>query len=414
MNIGPILRAMKHNRTRVTLLVLEIAMTLAIVTNCVNVILAERAKMKVPSGFDDANILWVHAKPFAPEFREDAAVNNIIDADLRRIAAIPGVKAVANTHLRLWEGGGSSTVLKEVGTTQVPVGTQIYWSTQGIFDALGIRITEGRGFVEGDHNTGPENDNPRVVVISRTVADAIFPNGGALGKSIVEANFDGSPAGDPWTVVGIFERFFNPYGMNPDNWRGIADRAVFVPSRVGGFNFGMPYLVRTEPGQMPKVMAAIEKSLLQGHSGRVIDFMPTPEKKGRWFSATRLTVLVMTGLIILLVFVTALGILGITALSVSERTKQIGTRRALGATRSDILRHFMIENWLTTTAGLAIGVVGAYALNFLLVSKLTDVKMPWELVAVGMVALWVNGLLATLPPALRATHVPPSIATRSV
>ena len=65
--MGPIIRAMNHNRTRVVLLVLEIALTLAIVTNCVNVILAERAKMREPSGFDDDNIVWVHARPFAPE-----------------------------------------------------------------------------------------------------------------------------------------------------------------------------------------------------------------------------------------------------------------------------------------------------------------------------------------------------------
>ncbi|HYR27843.1 MAG TPA: hypothetical protein VEU30_05225, partial [Thermoanaerobaculia bacterium] len=93
MNIGPILRAMKHNRTRVVLLVLEIALTLAIVTNCINVILAERAKINQPSGFDDDNILWVHARPYTAESKEDPFVNTMIDADLRKIQAIPGVKA---------------------------------------------------------------------------------------------------------------------------------------------------------------------------------------------------------------------------------------------------------------------------------------------------------------------------------
>ena len=108
MNIGPILRAMNHNRTRVLLLVLEIALTLAIVTNCVNVIIAERAKMAVPSGFDDDNILWVRARPFSPEFQESETIDTVADADVRAIASIPGVKAVANTHMLLWEGGGSA------------------------------------------------------------------------------------------------------------------------------------------------------------------------------------------------------------------------------------------------------------------------------------------------------------------
>lgn len=414
MNLGPILRAMKHSRTRVTLLVLEIAMTLAIVTNCVNVIIAERAKMQRPSGFDDENILAVRARPFAPEFREGPFLDTTIDADLRAIKAIPGVKAVANSHMLLWEGGGSSTQMKALGAPGAPHGTQRYYATKDIFEALGMKIVEGRGFVEGDHGVGTQPDNPRVAVISRTVAEALFPDGRAIGKAITAADDSGNPSGDPLTVVGIVETFFNPYGFNPDSWRGVADRVMYIPARVGSFNSGLRYFVRTEPGMMTSVMGEVEKRLIAGNPGRVIEFQPTPEKKARWFSSARLTVGVMTGVIVLLVFVTGLGILGITALSVSERTKQIGTRRALGATRADILRHFLIENWLTTTVGILIGVFGAYALNFLLVYKVTDVKMPWQLVAAGVVLLWINGLLATLPPALRAARVPPSIATRSV
>ncbi|MEA2465531.1 MAG: putative transport system permease protein, partial [Acidobacteriota bacterium] len=289
-----------------------------------------------------------------------------------------------------------------------------YYATKDIFQVLGSRIIEGRGFREGDHGIGTQPDPVRVTVISKSMADALFPGGRAVGKSITIATASGETVGEPMQVVGVIETFFNPFGYNPDMWRGIADRAMFMPARVGSYRSGIRYLVRCEPGTMPSVMAAIEKKVIAVNPGRVVEFQPTPEKKDRWFSAARLTVGVMTGLIVMLIFVTALGILGITALSVSERTKQIGTRRALGATRGDILRHFLVENWVTTTAGLALGVGAAYALNFLLVSHLTDVKMPWQLVATGMVLLWINGLLATLPPALRATNVPPSIATRSV
>jgi putative ABC transport system permease protein len=415
MNFGPILRAMKHNRTRVALIILEIAMTLAIVTNCVNVILDERSKMSRPSGYDDDNILGMRRRPFASAFRQEGAIDTAVDADLRAIEAIPGVEAAANTHFRLWEGGGSGTAVKAVGAAGLPHGTQVYYATKDIFKALGVKMVEGRGFQEGDHGVGTQRDPVRVVVISRTVANTLFPDGKALGKAITEARMDtGASYGEPFTVVGVFEKFFNPYGFNPDSWRGVADRAIFLPARVGSFERGMGYLIRTAPGAMPSVMGEVEKRLLAANPGRVIEFEPTPEKKARWFSSARLTVLVMTGVIVALIFVTALGILGITALSVSERTKQIGTRRALGATRSDILRHFMLENWMTTTAGLALGVIATYALNYLLVANITNVKMPWQLVAAGIVVLWLNGLLATLPPALRATRVPPSIATRSV
>src|SRR5436190_20578147 len=98
MNIGPIIRAMRHNRTRVVLIVLEIAMTLAIVTNCVNVILAERARMSQKSGFDDANIVWMNERPFAQEFKDETFLENILDQDVRTIASVHGVRAATSPH----------------------------------------------------------------------------------------------------------------------------------------------------------------------------------------------------------------------------------------------------------------------------------------------------------------------------
>ncbi|HEX8154364.1 MAG TPA: hypothetical protein VF698_14615, partial [Thermoanaerobaculia bacterium] len=109
MHIGPIIRAMKHNRTRVVLIILEIAITLAIVTNCVNVIMAERLKMSRQSGLDDAHTFWMRIRPFDAAYRKDGAIDNAVDRDVRLIAEIPGVQAVANTNLRWWEGGGSSS-----------------------------------------------------------------------------------------------------------------------------------------------------------------------------------------------------------------------------------------------------------------------------------------------------------------
>src|SRR5882762_4686112 len=98
MPIGPIFRAMTHNRTRVLLIVLEIAVTLAIVTNCVNMITDERRKMHQKSGFDDDNLLWVRIRPFAPEYRDQKYMLNSVEADHRLLASIPGVRSVWNTN----------------------------------------------------------------------------------------------------------------------------------------------------------------------------------------------------------------------------------------------------------------------------------------------------------------------------
>jgi putative ABC transport system permease protein len=194
----------------------------------------------------------------------------------------------------------------------------------------------------------------------------------------------------------------------------LSRRAIFRPARVGSNERGISYFVRAEPGALQSVMAEAEKRLMQVNPGRVVELQTMVEKRASWFSGSQVVVTTMTWIIIALIVVTSLGLLGLTSLAVAERTRQIGTRRALGATRGDILRYFLIENWLVTTAGLLIGLVGAIALNVLLVSKVSDVKMGWELAGGGMMLLWINSLLSTIPPALRAMYIAPSIATRSV
>ena len=406
-NIGPILRALRHSRTRVVLIVLEIAMTLAIVTNCVNVILSERAKMLRPSGFDDDNIVWMRARPFSTEYRDSLFLGQTIGSDLRAIESVPGVQAVANTNFQLWEGGGSSTGIKEAGSTAEEVGSQIYYGTEHLLETLGARLTEGRGFREEDYARRGQPEPVDVTVISRSLAEDLFPGESALGKQIEEDR------DQPCTVVGVIETFYNPWGIGGRE-EGYSDRVAFFPGAVGSYERGISYLIRTEPGAMSSVVQEVERRLTELQPDRVFDFKPTSEKKSAWFASSTIVVTTMTCIIVALVAVTALGILGLTSLAVAERTRQIGTRRALGATRAAILLHFVLENWMLTTAGLVLGAIGAYALNFLLVSQVSDVKMSWQLVAAGMVLLWGSGLLSTLLPASRAARIPPSIATRTV
>jgi putative ABC transport system permease protein len=117
---------------------------------------------------------------------------------------------------------------------------------------------------------------------------------------------------------------------------------------------------------------------------------------------------------ILLVLVTSLGIVGLTSFSVAERTRQIGTRRALGARRRDVLGHFLAENWMLTSLGVVLGVGLAFAINFGLVSGIEGATLRWPLLLTGVLILWAAGLLATLAPAIRASRISPAIATRNV
>jgi putative ABC transport system permease protein len=400
MPFGPIIRAMRHNRMRFAFIILEIAMTLAIVTNAVNMILDERQKMLQKSGFDDDNLVSIAYQPFAPEFKEESYVEALVQKDMRAIHSIPGVKGVTTTYFLPWQGGGSSGVWKTDGFNG-KFQAQLYAARGEIFQTLGVKVTQGRAFVETD--TPVETNVPtRVTIISRALAKKLWGNANPIGRVIT--NGEGA---SPRTVIGIIDDFYNPYAWN------IGEFVLFTPGRAYDSS-GAVFLIRTEPGAMKSVISQLEPRLLAVNPGRVFRIQTIAELKDQYFSGGKLVIRTMTAIIIILVFITALGIMGISSLAVAERTKQIGTRRALGATRADILKHFLLENWLVTTAGLILGVIGAYGLNVLLVSKLSDVKLQWELVAGGMVLLWINGLMSTVPAAMRATLVPPSIATRSV
>ena len=128
----------------------------------------------------------------------------------------------------------------------------------------------------------------------------------------------------------------------------------------------------------------------------------------------RLIVGILSVIIVLLLSVTSIGIVGMTSFAVTKRTRQIGTRRALGATRLAIVRLFLVENGLITTMGVALGLVLAYSINVMIVSNADDASpLSANLALAGLALLFVTGLAATLFPALRAARIPPAVASRA-
>jgi putative ABC transport system permease protein len=122
----------------------------------------------------------------------------------------------------------------------------------------------------------------------------------------------------------------------------------------------------------------------------------------------------LTIVISLLIALTALVIVGLSSFHVAQRTKQIGTRRALGAKRMDIVRQFMLENWLITTVGALFGVVLTVIVAYWLEVSFQLPRLDWRYLPIGIVSLWILSALAVLEPARRAASVPPAVATRSV
>jgi len=161
-------------------------------------------------------------------------------------------------------------------------------------------------------------------------------------------------------------------------------------------------LLKAAPGVIEKVDAS-----------RIVNRVRTlSEMRSAYYAQDRAMAWLMGGVCVLLLLVTAFGIVGLASFWVQQRTRMIGTRRALGATRGQILRYFQLENFILSTAGIVLGMVGALGLSLLLMKSYELPRLPWIYLPLGALALWLLGQLAVLAPARRAAALPPVAALR--
>ena len=410
MEIGPIFRALMHNKSRFWLITLEVALTLAIVVNCINMMLDIRSDYIKPSGYDEENLIVVYTEPFSPDFKDEEFVDQIRQEDLRRLRAVPGVVAGTGIHQIPLSGSGSATGRKPLGSEMDTFGAPYYVVTDGALETFGVELAAGRDFQPGDwdyNEEAYESGEPELgVILSQKLADDLFPEGDAVGQLIQSASGERV---NP--IIGVVAQMQN-------SWPGSSSldgRVMLFPGKPGGGGvMGMRYMVRTEPGAVDAVYGELEGVMRDTHPDRVITVRTLTEVKTDRFQGELGVTKLLTAVIVLLILVTALGIVGLTSFSVTQRTRQIGTRRALGASKGDIIRYFLVENWMITGFGLLFGIVMTYGLNYALVSFADGAKLNLGLVAAGAGLLWLTGILAALVPALRATSVAPEIATRTV
>ncbi len=412
MELGPIFRALMHNKSRFWLITVEVALTLAIVANCVNLMLDTRREFLRETGLDEANLVVINTRPFDEAFEDDEFVDAVRDEDLRRLRAFPGVvDAVAIRQIPL-SGGGSATTRQPMDSPADAHGTGVpYFSVSDhALNALGVELVAGRDFVPGDFvfpEEGSENEYGRNVILTRAAADTLFPDGDAVGQPIRNS---GGEIVD--TVVGVIRRMHNSWPRSDFAQNG--EVAMLRPGRAVSGSGRMSYMVRTEPGAVDAVFNDLDGLMRDAQAGRVVEIETLADVKRDYYQDALVMIKLLTSVIGLLLVVTALGIVGLTSFSVTQRTRQIGTRRALGATRTDIVRYFLLENWMITGIGIAIGILLTYGLNYALVHYADVPTIEWTFLVTGALAMWLTGVLAAVAPSLKAAAIAPEIATRTV
>ena len=402
-DLGPIFRTLMRNRLGALLIALQIALTLAIVTNAGFIIQQRAADIARPTGLDEPNTGLLITTLF--DTRLDQM--QIIRDDLDALRAIPGVlSAVAvNSVPASGSGWGENLFVDPEQPSNEGIHFGKFMADEQGLETFDLELVAGRNLAPEDmvRLSLDDQGQPRVMLVSQALADALFPDGDAVGRTV----FDEPGGKKPIRIVGVYDHMQNAWPSS-----STVDQTGLMPIYM--LFGGAMYALRAEPGQLPRVMAEAEDYLAQNRS-RVIDHARTfEEQKRRTYSGDIAMVRLLSAVIAVLTGVTGLGIVGLAWFSVTQRRKQIGTRRALGATRADVVRYFMVEIGLICSAGLVLGLVGAITLNWLLDTQYEVGRMPLWYLPAGMLALWLLGQLAVLLPARRAANIPPALATRSV
>lgn len=403
LELGPILRATMKNKTGAVLVILQVAFTMALVLNSAAIIQENARNAGRPSGVDEANVFHVRSSIFDPSVQ----FKPTMEEDLRRIRGLPGVEAAIPVNSVPMSGGGWSMSLKTVPDVQAEgVGTAVYFVDEHGVDALGANLIAGQMFAETDIQWREPGMTrwPDKTVVSEPLAAQLFPDDplSAVGKTVYISDTQ------PMTIVGIVERLQAPW----TGWTGV-EQSMLVPQRLVGDSTA--YLIRAEPGRRDALMPTVEAMLAERERGRIVEQLEAmDDTRRRSYELNNAMANILLFTLVLLIAITSLGISGLTNFNVTRRTKQIGTRRALGATRAAIIRYFLVENLLLTGTGVVLGVALSIGVNMLLVEMFSIPRISAWLIPAGMLVLLGLGMLAVLPPARRASTVPPAVATRTV
>ena len=407
MHFRPILSALLRNKTGAVLVVLQIAITMAVIVNALFIINERLEKMNREPGFDVANMITFQSWGFAEDYDHESSVRQ----DVTFISSLPGVVGVTSSRSLPLSNGGSMNEFRVTpeledgdGNTMPSVDVNYYYMNDQAIEALGVDLIAGRSFYAEEIEFREQNSSKfaPVVMMTKALAQSAFGTEDVVGKTIYD--YFGSPA----EVIGVINEMQGAWV----NWDELGNVMIIPGVYSGPF---LRYIVRTEPGKVDEVISMLEEQLPASNPARMIRrIRPYTEIVERSYRSDHSMTILLMSTVFLLVSITSLGIIGLASFSVRQRTKQIGTRRAIGATRRDIIEYFMVENLLVTSIGIALGAVMAVLFNIWLVDTYALAKLDLLYIPIGVVSLWILGQLAVLMPAIKASGIAPAIATRTV
>ena len=392
----------KRNRTRSALVVSEIALSLILLVGATLLFQSLRRLLDVSPGFNPENVLTADVSVSSKKYPEPERRAAFYHDALERIAALPGVDSVGVVYPLPLGGSFESFTFDIVGLPPFPPGQQPDAARRVIspnyFQAMGTPLLRGRVF-------GPQDQVKAqpVVIINESFERQYFPEG-AIGRQLIPGEGSKPIAREIVGVVGDIRHA----GLDVD-----PEPEYYVPYQQTSVS-SLTVVTRTTGASPTGVAGGVREALRSvDREQPVYNVRPMTQLVDESIAQRRFNLVLLAGFALLALVLASIGIYGVMSYSVAQRTREIGVRIALGAQSSDVLKLVLVQAVALTTAGVAIGLLGALALSRFLVSLLFQVKPtdPTTLIVVSTV-LGLVALVACLVPARRAMKVDPLVALR--
>jgi putative ABC transport system permease protein len=392
----------RHQRTRSTLVVAEVALSLVLLVSAGLLLHSLRRIFAVPPGFETEHLLTMQVQTYGRRYDDDRVCHQFFEQALDAVRQVPGVTAAAFTSQLPLSGDSDEYGARfEDDDLESSYPVFRYAVTPGYFETIGIPLRRGR-LLEARDVAGA----PGAIIISESLAKHRFPGQDPLGKRVHVGGLVDAPL---FTIVGVVG------DVKQVSLALSESDAVYTTTTQWHWADGTLSLVVRGRGNVAALAPAVKKAIWSVDKDQPIVRVATMDDLVAVSAAERRFVLILFevfGLVALVLAAT--GIYGVLSGSVVERTREMGLRAALGATRGDILRLVIRQGMTLTSVGIVIGLCGAVAASQALVSLLFAVTPLDPFTYVGVIALLGGVSVAACGvPAWRAARVDPSITLRA-
>lgn len=409
IDIIAIVAALRRHKIAASLIIVEIAVAFAILSNALYLIGAELERLTMSSGTAESSVvdLSVNPTPGTSAGSSEAAMRQ----DMRALAGIAGVKAVSVVN-QVPYGGGESVGSFDLKPDQLQPSlvAAMYLGDETAISTLGARLIAGRDFRPDEVLPNSRDVTPPVAILTRAAAKKLFGRSRAVGRILYHAMSRGKMT--QITVIGVVDQLVWPNPL-PGDTDEEAQSIIFPewPSYAPQAH----YVIRTSRAQVFQVEREAKAILERSNPDLQVSWAgPLTDLKSKFFRQERSMTWTLVAVCVALLIVTAAGIFGLTSVWMRERVHQIGIRRALGATRGQILVHYLLENFPLAAGGVVAGTALAFTTSaYLLVHGYALARLPAPYAMIGAIVLLALNQLAVFAPAWRAAAIAPAEAARS-